>query len=134
MKNLLWVALLLVSTAGLCQSHGSVFGSVLDREMNEEPLMFANVELQNTEWHTQTNLSGNFEIVGVTPGNYTLAISFSGYQTKTVPIKVEENNTVDVLESLSAKAIDVGAFTESVDAEAQTSNNRIYELDNSLRR
>ncbi len=78
--------------------------------MNGEPLLFANVQIKNTEWVTQTNLNGNFEISGITPGKYILAIGFPGYETLSIPIDVNENKVVEIKRELRANSIDVGAL------------------------
>ncbi len=81
--------------------------------MNGEPLLFANIELKHTQWNAQTNLKGNFEISGIAPGKYTLAIGFPGYETLEVPIDVKENSMVEVRKELFAKSIDVGSILQS---------------------
>lgn len=124
MKDIVCIAILLFSIVGLSQQQGSVSGNIVDREMNGEPLMFAHVEVQHTDWQTDTNLNGNFEITGVTPGDYMLAISFSGYETKMLPITVDENSSVVVNEELSAKSIEIGALVESAATDTQVSKTR----------
>lgn len=88
--------------------------------MNGEPLLFANIELKNTPWSAQTNLNGNFEISGIVPGEYIIAIDFPGYETLEIPIAVEENKMVEVQKELFAKSIDVGLLLHSErDSEAK---------------
>ena len=133
MKNSVWVALLLFATLGFAQQQGTVSGNITDLEMNDEPLMFAQVEIRDTDRKANTNLNGNFEIAGIEPGKYVLAISYAGYETKDVPIEVKDQNTVTVHEGLSAKSLEVGALLESVDAEKKTRAVSITSLDNAVR-
>ena len=53
-----------------------------------------------------TNLHGNFEIEGVAPGRYTVVISFVGYETLELPIKVSEKGLTNIVQGLSAKTLD----------------------------
>ncbi len=73
--------------------------------MNNEPLLFANVQLKNTSQSIQTNFHGNFEIHDLKAGDYTLVISYLGYETLEIPIRIEENKTTQVLSELESKKI-----------------------------
>ncbi len=110
MKNIFIIASFLFSIATYSQMQGSVSGTITDREMNGEPMLFANIELKDTPWSAQTNLNGNFEISGIVPGKYIIAIGFPGYETLEIPIAVEENKIVEVQKELFAKSIDVGSL------------------------
>ncbi len=110
MKTLFLIVSFLFSMFAYSQSYGSVSGTITDMEMNGEPLLFANLEIKDTEWSAQTNLNGNFEISGITPGKYILAIGFPGYETLELPIDVNGNKIVEVQRELGAKSIDVGAL------------------------
>lgn len=58
-------------------------GQVVDAK-NNEPLPFANVMAQGTQFGTTTDIDGNFEL-RVDAGLYNLEISFIGYRTKLEP-------------------------------------------------
>lgn len=113
MKTFLLVASVLFSMVIHCQSHGSVSGTITDMEMNGEPLLFANIELKDTQWRAQTNLNGNFEIFGIAPGSYILAIGFPGYETLEIPIDIKGDKRHEVRRELFAKSIDVGTLLRS---------------------
>ena len=113
MKTLFLIAGLLFSMTTFGQSHGSVSGTIIDMEMNGDPMLFANVELKGTSWSTQTNLNGNFEIGDIVPGTYILAIGFPGYESVEVPVAVEKNKIVEVHSELRAKSIDVGTLLQA---------------------
>ncbi len=113
MKILFLIASFLFSLVLHSQSHGSVSGTITDLEMNGEPLLYANIELKDTQWNAQTNLNGNFEISGIAPGKYTLAIGFPGYETLEIPIDVKENKVVEIRKELYAKSIDVGSLLDA---------------------
>ncbi len=58
---------------------GKVIGKVFDVNTNE-PLSFATVILQNTNFGAVSNELGEFSIEGVSPGLYNLQCSYVGYQ------------------------------------------------------
>jgi len=113
MKNTFLIAFLFFSGLIFSQSTGAVSGTITDLEMNGEPLLYANVKLENTEWNAQTNLHGNFEIKGVALGNYVLAVSFPGYETLKIPVGIAKNDVVKIHRGLSAKSLDVGQLLVS---------------------
>ena len=114
MKNFLLVAaLLFFSTFTFCQSKATVSGTIYDHEMNGAPLLFADLQLKNTQWTAQTNLHGNFQFKAVAPGDYILVVRFPGYETLEKPITINKNTALEIQEGLSAKSIDVGALMAS---------------------
>ncbi|WP_297798540.1 carboxypeptidase-like regulatory domain-containing protein [uncultured Eudoraea sp.] len=105
MKKLALVFSLLFSVLLFSQQEGSVVGTILDKEVFNEPLLFANVQLKNTTKSTQTNFHGNFELHDIKAGNHILVVSYLGYETLEIPITIEENKTTTVLNELEAKKI-----------------------------
>jgi hypothetical protein len=105
MKKLALVFSLLFTVLLFSQEQGAVTGTILDKEMNNEPILFANVQLKNTANAVQTNFHGNFEMVDINPGEYTLVVSYLGYETLEIPITVKENETTEVINELEAKKI-----------------------------
>jgi TonB-dependent receptor len=90
--------LLMISTmSGFGQE--MIKGIIADTEDNA-PLVAATVVLKGTTIGTVTDYNGEYTLP-VKPGTYTLEISYLGYDTKEVPITVEENQTLVVNESLS---------------------------------
>lgn len=70
-----------------------VTGTVLD-SASREPLAAASVFCQNTTLGTATNKQGEFSL-NLKSGGYDLIISFTGYQTQTVRVSV--NNKLEIL-------------------------------------
>ncbi|MBT8181899.1 MAG: carboxypeptidase-like regulatory domain-containing protein [Eudoraea sp.] len=105
MKKLTLIFSLLFTGLLFSQQQGSVVGTILDKEMNNEPLLFANVQLKNTSKSIQTNFHGNFEIHDIKAGDYTLVVSYLGYETLEIPISIEEKKTTQVLSELESKKI-----------------------------
>lgn len=67
---------------------GVICGNVSDGKLNE-PLIGASVVIGGTSTGVVTDLDGNFRIENVSPGTYSLSISYVSYQTQVIPsIKV----------------------------------------------
>ena len=70
--------------------NGSIRGFVYEKETGE-PIIFCNVMLSGTSYGAATDVNGFFNITKVKPGNYTLEISFIGYDTKKIPVTITAN-------------------------------------------
>ncbi len=75
--------LLLFSTMVYAGSTGKIAGTVIDAETGE-PLPFANVFVEGTSFGAATDLEGNFIILNVPPGVYSVTASVVGYQKQTI--------------------------------------------------
>lgn len=87
--------------------NGIIRGKVFN-EVNNEPVAFANVLIQNSTTGTTTDLDGNFELAGLQPGLYNLVVSYLGFETRVVTeIEVSNSRAAQVNIGLkeSAKAI-----------------------------
>lgn len=65
--------LLLTTVFAFAQNKGTVTGKVLDLEMNDEPMPFANVYIKGTEIGSTTDFDG-FYTINTLPGTYSLVI------------------------------------------------------------
>ena len=82
------LALLLLLTLSLGASPsraqtGSIAGTLVDGKTGD-PIIGANVAVQDSTIGTTTDLKGRYELTGLTPGAYALVFSYVGYQKKTV--------------------------------------------------
>jgi len=105
MKKILLIGMLFVIGNVFCQRNGAISGTVSDIELNNEPLLFATVQLKNTSLKTQTNFHGNYEFTDVEPGDYTLVFSFLGYETIEVPVHVTTANLTRTNGELKTKTL-----------------------------
>ena len=80
---------LLFSAFAIAQT-ATVTGVILDKEMNNEPLPFANIMIKGTKTGTTTDENGKYTLK-LKPGSYTLVIGFLGYDTKEIPFTVKAN-------------------------------------------
>ncbi len=72
-------ALLLTATLSFAGTTGKIAGRVIDKSTGE-PLPGANVFLDGTVFGSTTDLDGNYVILNVPPGNYTIVVQYIGYQ------------------------------------------------------
>ncbi len=63
---------------GLAQS-GKIMGTVTDALTNE-PILLATIAIPGTTTGTTTDLDGNYILDGLTPGLYTVQVSYIGYE------------------------------------------------------
>lgn len=81
---------------------GKIEGVVLDNEVNNEPMAFANISVKNTDFETTSDLDGSFSF-NLKPGKYTLEIQFLGYATIELGnVEVVAGNTLSIKQKLSA--------------------------------
>ncbi|UJH66201.1 TonB-dependent receptor [Allomuricauda sp. SCSIO 65647] len=104
MKNFIVLAVFLFCTSAvLSQRNGTIVGKLTDKELNNEPLAFANVLIKGTTTGTTSDFDGLYEIDGVEPGTYTIVYSYLGYETVEVPdVVVEPGKVTEVNVPMSA--------------------------------
>lgn len=73
---------------------GIIEGVILDGDNTNEPLVFAEVQVKNTNISTTTDMNGAFNFK-LKPGTYSLVINFIGYKTiETDALVVTSNDTI----------------------------------------
>jgi outer membrane receptor protein involved in Fe transport len=87
---------------------GKLAGTIKDAQTGE-PLVGANVIIEGTNFGDATNVKGEFVILNISPGRYTVKFSFIGYETvlmKDVSITVDQTTILQVV--LNPQTIQVG--------------------------
>ena len=87
---------------------GKISGRVINKE-NGEPLIGANVMVDDTPYGAATDLDGNYYILQIPPGSYDVKFSMIGYQTlimNDVRIRVDLTTTLDGQLSESAVGLE----------------------------
>ncbi len=106
-KFLTLISVILFSAVSLIAQNGSVEGIVKDNQ-NNKPLVGANIILKSSSYYATTNNSGKFFMKGIPDGNYTLIVSFVGYQTLEKKLTINSSKTIEVEASLSSTPINLG--------------------------
>lgn len=85
---------------------GRLVGTVVEAG-SEEPIIGATVIIENTNLMTASDIDGNYEITGITPGKYTLKVQMISYETVVVNnLEIGEGDTKkDVVMNLSAEML-----------------------------
>lgn len=101
MKKFLFLLFILVGFLATAQEKGILKGLVTDKELNNEPLPFANVVLKGTTIGATTDFDGNY-IFKVPAGTHTVVFSFLGYETATKTFTIKEGQTLTVNQAMSS--------------------------------
>lgn len=113
------------------QSSGSIEGTVVNNQ-TEEPIAGANVYLPDLEAGAATNTDGSFSISSIPPGTYEVEISFTGYQTETQSITINEGESRELTVQLSPlrtrmQGINVTALRPDLKVDADLQQDQIRE-------
>jgi len=101
MKFKLVLSLLFISVLGFSQNKGTITGTLTDKEVNNEPLPFANVFIKGTNFSTTTDEKGKYSI-SVAAGSYTIQFSFVGYENIEEKIEVKAGETIVINKALGS--------------------------------
>jgi len=101
---------------------GAIRGFVYDKE-NGEPVIFTNVYLSGTTYGASTDVNGHYTISRVPPGNYTLTVTYLGYDTLKIPITLKEKQIITKKLTMEKSAIQLG-YVE-ISAERQEARTEI---------
>lgn len=111
--NRLSVVLLVALLAGaaLAGTTGKIAGTVIDKQTGE-PLPGVNVVIAGTTIGAATNIQGEFFVINVPPGKYTLKVNLIGYRPMEITnVEVTLNLTTKVDLDLETETIDMGTIT-----------------------
>ena len=103
MKLRLLFSILLFSAFSFAQN-GTVSGVILDKEMNNEPLPFANVMVKGSSQGTTTDENGKYSL-SLKPGNYTLIFGYLGYENKEIAFTLKSNEKKIINYTLEASGV-----------------------------
>lgn len=117
--------ILLVFCTILYAQTGSIRGFVYDNE-NGEPVIFTNVYLKGTAYGASTDVNGFYAITKVPTGNYTLTVTYLGFDTLEFPIALKKNQIITkklslVKSSIKLNVVEVSAAKQAAKTEIQTS-------------
>jgi outer membrane receptor for ferrienterochelin and colicin len=80
---------------------GTISGLLTDKDMNNQPLPFANVQIKGTTIGTTSDENGKYTLQ-VEAGNHVVVFSFLGYQSIEVPVTVKANQTITINKSMTS--------------------------------
>lgn len=109
MKNIYSLFALCIILSTLCtaplfaQTYGSISGIVKTSDGN--PASFVNVSLKKSRKGTLTAEDGTFQLKGVSPGTYTMQVTFVGLQTQEKAVVVEAGKATQLDFSLAENSV-----------------------------
>ena len=100
-KKIVFVALL-ISLIANAQDRGTVKGLLTDKEYNNDPLPFANVQLKGTTIGTTSDFDGLYTL-SLDPGDHTIVFSFLGYKKIEKKFIITSGETIIIDQLMSAE-------------------------------
>ncbi|GIV41540.1 MAG: TonB-dependent receptor [Vicingaceae bacterium] len=89
----LFVGLLITTCHIWAQSTGTIKGFVYDKETGE-PMIFTTVFLEGTNYGTNTDVNGYFQLTKIPAGKYILKTTFVGYDTAQATITIKGGDVI----------------------------------------
>jgi hypothetical protein len=125
MKRPALIALLLLLVLFAFSQTGTIKGFVFDKSTGE-PIIFTNVYLSKTTYGSSTDVNGYFIITKVPAGDYTLLVTYLGYDTLAIPVSMEPGGTITkqlyMQESaITLETINISAEYQEARTETKTS-------------
>ncbi|WP_438961536.1 carboxypeptidase-like regulatory domain-containing protein [Nonlabens sp.] len=102
MNKLVYILFFLI-TAITSAQNGTIAGTIIDKDYNDEPVAFASIQVKGTTKGAQSDMDGKFTI-SIAPGTHTLIVTFVGMQTVEMPVTVTAGNTTNVQVPMVAEA------------------------------
>ncbi len=96
---------------------GTVRGFVYDKQ-NGEPVLFCNIQIKNTKIGTTTDINGMYTLPKVKPGNYTLIVSYLGYNTLEESITLKPNEIITKNFEISQSSLKLDEVVVSAERKA----------------
>jgi outer membrane receptor protein involved in Fe transport len=137
MKNLItklfcFTLLILFASTSYAQSGvGKLSGRVVDAN-TKEPLIGANILIMDTQLGAATDINGEYFILNITPGTYTVRFSYVGYAPKTVEnVRMVANITYELNMELSTDFTldDIVVIDRKLFEEKATNTVRVIDAD-----
>lgn len=112
---ILSVILMIASVPALAGNTGKIVGKVTDKESGE-PIIGVNVLVLATMRGTVTDVDGNYTIIGIPIGSYTVRASLVGYaQVEVKDVKVGADITTPLNFKMSSSAVQLTGITTTAD-------------------
>ena len=108
------LVLLVVSASVALAQTGTIRGFVYDKK-GGEPVIFTNVYLKGTTYGASTDVNGHYVISQVPVGDYTLTVTYLGYDTLILPVSVQAGKIVSKLLNIQKSQIQLGVVEISAE-------------------
>ncbi len=107
---LLYLQTIAITNSLLAGVTGKISGKITDKS-SDEPLIGANVIVIGTNLGAATDLNGQYTILDIPPGTYSIQISYVGYRKLTInDVRVFIDQTTRLDAALESEAVELGAM------------------------
>ena len=132
MRKLLFLFSILLATTTFAQK-GNIRGFVYEKESGE-PVIFCNVFLKGTTIGAATDINGMYNMSKVNPGDYTIVVTYIGYDTSEVNISLKSgqilNQNLEIEESsIKLNEVKISAEREEMRTEIKDAEIKISKED-----
>lgn len=80
-----------------------------------EPVMFSNVYIENSTYGASTDINGYFSITRIHPGNYTLLVTYLGYDTLRVDLTLKAGDVLNKRLTLTESSVSLETVNVTAD-------------------
>ncbi|MCG3120102.1 MAG: hypothetical protein ALAOOOJD_02707 [bacterium] len=101
------ISFAVIAAVGASPFTGGITGKVTDKKTGE-PLPGANVVVVGTSAGAATSADGSFTIPNLQPRTYTVVVSFVGYRSQTVDVRVAEGEPANVSVAMREDVLNMG--------------------------
>lgn len=126
MKNyyvtlLLSVTLLTLTTFNTVHAQDASIRGFIYEKKTGEPVIFTNVYLYKTSYGAASDVNGYFAITKIPPGDYTLMVTYLGYDTLRMDVSLKAGQVVTENLYLTQSSVMLGTVSVSAEREAARS-------------
>ncbi|MCX6229920.1 MAG: TonB-dependent receptor [Bacteroidetes bacterium] len=121
---ILTALLLFVAFNSARSQYGTIKGFVYEKESGE-PVIYTTLYLKKTSLGATTDDNGFFVISKIPPGNYTLMITFLGYDSLAIPVTVRADEIINKKLILHKNAIDLDVIKITAEREEARQETKI---------
>ena len=89
---LLGIVVSFISHSSVSAQNNSVIRGFVYEKDGGEPVLYTNVYLYKTTYGATTDQNGFFTISKIPPGNYTLMVTYIGFDTLKIPVTIVKND------------------------------------------
>ena len=104
MRKLLYLLSILLLASTVFAQTGNIRGFVYEKSSGE-PIMFCNVILKGTTIGASTDINGMYNIAKVKAGDYTVMVTYIGYDTSSVNITLKSGGIVSRILEISESSV-----------------------------
>lgn len=108
-KQILFVALILMSAIGIAHAHGGNVTGLVTESATGVPVPYASIQIDGTKLGSVADSVGRFTLDHVPTGTQVVIVSAVGHKTLREKVTVTEGEAVDLATMLQATQIDAGS-------------------------